>query len=81
MNTKKMMNVILLLGIFWYCYLGYVMLCELRLHPIFLLLLTGLLGLFVQTLRPLRTYLNQKQLLMQNNQANDRHRRENAHEL
>lgn len=52
MNTKKMIQSILLLGLFWYCYLVYVCMFELHLDWLLILLLTILLGIFVKSLYP-----------------------------
>ncbi len=57
MNTKKMINSVLLLGIFWYVYLGYLMVFEMRMHPLFLILLTLLLGVFFKAVHPLCRHL------------------------
>lgn len=53
MNTKKMIQSIILLGVFWYCYLVYICMIELQLPGIFVILLSVLLSIFVRTLYPL----------------------------
>ena len=57
MNTKKMIHSILLFGIFWYLYLGYLLQFEMQLEPIFLVLLTLLLGIFLLLLHPLCNHI------------------------
>lgn len=53
MNTKKMIQSILLLGLFWYSYLIYICIFELRLNCFLFILLTMLAGIFVKCLYPL----------------------------
>lgn len=52
-----MIHSVLLLGAFWYMYSVYLILFEMRMHPIFLILLTLLLAVFVKTVHPLCDHL------------------------
>lgn len=59
MDTKKTIQSILLLGLFWYSYLVYICIFELQLNWTLLILLTMLLAVFVKCLYPfIRTNQN-----------------------
>lgn len=58
MNTAKMIKSILLLGIFWYLYLGYLLMFEMHMNPMFLILLTWLFVIFFKAVRPLCDHLS-----------------------
>ncbi len=53
MNTKKMIQSIVMLGVFWYSFMVWFCIFELHLNWLILLLLTILLGIFIKVLYPL----------------------------
>lgn len=61
MNTKKMIQSIMLLGLFWYSYLVYICIFELHLNLILLILLTMLTAIFIKCLYPLLSCSHNKQ--------------------
>lgn len=61
MKMKKMMQSILLLGIFWYAYVGYILIVEMDMNPILLVLLTAILWIFIKAVKPLCDYVAQHQ--------------------
>lgn len=51
-----MVRSIIMLGIFWYAYLAYLFI-DMQMHPIFLILLTLILGIFIKAIQPLKKYI------------------------
>lgn len=50
-----------MLGFFWYAYVGYILIVEMKMSPLLLILLTAILWVFIKAVKPLCDYVAQHQ--------------------